>query len=362
MDREQLKAAVKADIITKEQAIQMEKQLHLDGDGQGEGESLRFISNLNDIFLTLGIGLLFLGIVAASGILAAGLVGWKNYVPFVGTISAVSAWFMAEYFCTRRKMLLPSILLALIFSISIALIATSVAGWMRIGDVSASSVTGSIFQNEGTGLIKGALGETKETFLIGCLAAGLAAFAFYVRFRLPFTMAIMAGAVTAALTVVFFGQQILLFSGLICLVAAIVFDARDPQRLTRQSDNGFWLHVAAAPQIVYGLKATLGLDQGTEGSLTMVVLMAGLTFLSLLLNRRALILSGLMSFGFAVWSLFQIFGDGFLMKVAGPLLFLGGFIVLLGGGWRTARRSVLAFIPATGLLGRIIPPESSVND
>ena len=29
------------------------------------------------------------------------------------------------------------------------------------------------------------------------------------------------------------------------------------------------------------------------------------------------------------------------MKIAGPLLFLGGLIVLLGGGWRTARRILL---------------------
>ena len=38
-------------------------------------------------------------------------------------------------------------------------------------------------------------------------------------------------------------------------------------------------------------------------------------------------------------------------------LLVGGSIVLLGGGWRTARRALLKLVPHEGFAGRIFPPE-----
>jgi hypothetical protein len=38
-------------------------------------------------------------------------------------------------------------------------------------------------------------------------------------------------------------------------------------------------------------------------------------------------------------------------------LLVGGAVVLLGGGWRTARRGLLKVLPTQGIAGRIFPPE-----
>jgi hypothetical protein len=38
---------------------------------------------------------------------------------------------------------------------------------------------------------------------------------------------------------------------------------------------------------------------------------------------------------------------------------LGTGIILLGGGWHTARRRVLGFVPKTGIASRIFPPEAA---
>ncbi|MAP95146.1 MAG: hypothetical protein CMK07_09365 [Ponticaulis sp.] len=153
----------------------------------------------------------------------------------------------------------------------------------------------------------------------------------------------------------------LLATGIATLLVAIWFDARDPDRATRMSDNGFWLHVTAAPQIVYGLRGVLG--EGSElGSvsihLVLVGVLIGFTLLSLALNRRALIISGLITFGVSIWNLFQAFGDSFFLRFAGPLLLVGGLVVLLGAGWKTSRKLLLAGFPKQGVMARIFPPEA----
>ncbi|HEY7798414.1 MAG TPA: hypothetical protein VIA80_06600, partial [Hyphomonadaceae bacterium] len=79
--------------------------------------------------------------------------------------------------------------------------------------------------------------------------------------------------------------------------------------------------------------------------------------ISLALNRRALIVSGLVSFATALFVLVNQVGGGGLNTLMLTALIVGGAIVLLGGGWRTARRFVLKLVPPTGITGRIFPPE-----
>lgn len=361
MDRDKLRAAVEANIITADQAKRMEESFRSPGDGEGENESLRFLSNLNDIFLSVGMVLLFLGLIAAASILSFGAVTYKHLTATICIPLAVIAWALSEYFCARRRMLLPSIVLASLFTLFVGVAAFALSAWIQIEGTTTNALNG-FSQGQGTieDTARALSSDTRSSLLITCGASFLAAFLFYLRFRLPFTMMLMAINVTSAAFLIAFGYETLLLCGVLCLLAAIAFDARDPRRTTRISDNGFWLHVAAAPQLVYGLRGLLDL-QGTSGSMAMVSLLAGLAVLSILLNRRALILSGLISFGFAVWSLFQVFGDSALMKIAGPLLFLGGLIVLLGGGWRTARRILLLPFPSTGIWSRIFPPEPRLN-
>ncbi|MGB1069647.1 MAG: hypothetical protein ACPG07_06905, partial [Henriciella sp.] len=66
-----LKDAVSAGIIGAEDAVKLEaflssRQSRQDDDGSGpggdEGESLKFLTNFNDIFITIGIAILFTGL------------------------------------------------------------------------------------------------------------------------------------------------------------------------------------------------------------------------------------------------------------------------------------------------------------
>ncbi|RYG35760.1 MAG: hypothetical protein EON93_06115 [Burkholderiales bacterium] len=89
----------------------------------------------------------------------------------------------------------------------------------------------------------------------------------------------------------------------------------------------------------------------------MLIVLLAFALLSLALNRRALIVSGLVTFATSLWFLVNEFGGGGVNTLMLTALIIGGAIVLLGGGWRTARRAILKVFPQQGTLGRIFPPE-----
>ena len=99
---------------------------------------------------------------------------------------------------------------------------------------------------------------------------------------------------------------------------------------------------------------------GAADASVMLVVLIIFALISLMLNRRALIVSGLLSFATALWVLVDKVGGGGLNTLMLTALIVGGAIVLLGGGWRTARRFVLQLVPSTGMSGRIFPPEPAL--
>jgi hypothetical protein len=204
-----------------------------------------------------------------------------------------------------------------------------------------------------------------------CGAAALAAGAIFWRFRLPFSLFLLALSIagvfyTAVARIggetMLIGGAATLIVGLATLACAIWFDMRDPMRASRTSDHAFWLHMAAAPQIIFGIRGLiLGygfVPASTVDATVMLIVLIAFGIISLALNRRALIVSGLLTFGGTLWVLVDRLGGGnglnTIMLVA---LIVGGSIVLLGGGWKTARRFVLKVFPAQGTFGRIFPPE-----
>jgi hypothetical protein len=210
--------------------------------------------------------------------------------------------------------------------------------------------------------------------------------AFYARFRLPFSLG-LAGAGAAAFVMVAFlvtdaegTMQIMpalqLVLGLLLFVAGVTFDARDPARATRMSDNGFWLHFAAAPLILNGafglisrafgepiLLARLGgsIDNETaaaQAAVTLLVVIA-LGLLSLLINRRVLIVSALLTTGVAIGVLLNAVGLGAGSLAAATLITLGAFVLILGAGWHAVRRALLGWVKPDGFWARVFPPESA---
>jgi hypothetical protein len=366
-DRDDLQAALAARIFEQKQVEAFERlitQRQADSSTPTRAvadEELRFLRNFNDLFLSIGLSILLAGISAG---LTMSLGGWlgegEGLALSVAALSAAITWALAEYFTGRRRLLLPGITLAVAFVIFVT-IAAGVALMQVLPDDDAS----------GPAAI--------------AVAATLAALAYYARFRLPFSLGLTAVtiAVGVFVSLASVGAQgavyniALLLMGLATLAAAIWFDQKDPARVTRYSDTGFWLHMAAAPQVVGGALGLAGantyslfassLERSITGSAsgpnpqvlaaTVVVIILVLALTALALNRRALMVSGLISFGTALGVLFSGFGlDGGTVVVV-TLLALGLFATLLGGGWSTARRALLALLPRAGVWGRIFPPE-----
>ncbi|MCI4645064.1 MAG: hypothetical protein MRY64_09795 [Hyphomonadaceae bacterium] len=356
-DRNDLRAAVEAGVLSESAARDLERFLtrRSGADASGDPESLRFLANLNDIFLSIGILLLLAGTVAFS----ANLILPEEPTPLRAALALVPAmalsWGLAEYFCLRRRLLLPSIVLCAAFCLLTGLAASLIVGNAAAEDIRNSS---DIFYAAGN------LG------MLGGLTTGAGALAFFLRFRLPFGLFVLALAlaVTAYSGVAFFGNTGLviggtlsLIIGLITLTVAVFLDAGDPQRLTRRSDHAFWLHLAAAPQIILGLRGmTLGFFGGSAQTMPaslLLVSLLGFALLSLALNRRALIVSSLLTYAIALTALIGNMGLGVVNTTIFTLLVLGSAVVLIGGGWSTARRMVLTILPRGGIFSRIFPDE-----
>ncbi len=369
-DRSDLRDAIEAGIITRDQGTRLEAFLTHRATPPEQAvanadEKLRFLNNFNDIFITIGIVILAMGMTGITGLFFgpkfwsmvtggnAGAFGVVILMPVAGVM-----WLLAEYFGRRRRMLLPTMAAVAVFTLysglSFGMISSGLTG------ANAETVS-SLTQAWDT------LGQTGMGTFIGC---GIAAFIAWLRFRLPFCMFLIAvSAAAAAYTFAgFFGDAGLVFGGFLSIViglatlaAAIYFDQKDPGRITRLSDNAFWLHVAAAPQIILGLRGMImGSPAATPSTLEAMILLAclaGLGLLSLALNRRALVVSSLLSFWLALGQVVDAVGGGGSTTFIATTLLLGTGIIVLGGGWHSARRWVLGRLPKTGLAGRIFPPE-----
>lgn len=372
-DKTDLRAAIEAGAISDESGKRLEAFLKArnDPDRMLDPENLRFLSNFNDVFLTIGIVILMVGLGFLSGISVFNIFGpgllnpaslgdttaMANNAKLVVILTPipvlVGAWLLAEYFCGKRRLLLPSMALSGIIVWAAAAIALGIFAPIDRAE-SYSTPWSMLFGMSYAGFI----------------GAAIAAVAIFLRFRLPFSLFLLAGAIAGLLYTAIaqlggIGQLAsglaMLLIGVGTLIAAIGFDMKDPTRSTRNSDHAFWLHMAAAPQIILGMRGLL-LGSGfapasTADATVMLLVLIAFAILSLALNRRALIVSGLLTFATSLWFLVNEFGGGGVNTLMLTALIIGGAIVLLGGGWRTARRALLAVFPKQGLFGRIFPPE-----
>lgn len=346
-------------------------------------EELRFIRNFHDVFLSIGIGIFAVGMVLGGfAVMGEGLFGSDdnpNLFPLalIFAASAAAQWGLAEVFAKRRRLFLPSIVLCLAFVGFVTAAATLVLGQMVVAPMADR-------WNEPDSL-DGVPRNVALTMAIAFASASLAAAAFIARFRLPFAMGVL-GASLALLALALVGLAApaaflpaLPWWSLLCGLALFGFglwyDARDPERKTLLSDNGFWLHFAAAPLILNGaltLAAGTGFwapmvqmeaqsfdaEPSVSAAAVTLLVVIGLGLVSLLINRRALIVSALLTAGTAIAILVDALGLDFSAFAAVTLLLLGGSVLLLGAGWHTARRALLGWVRPDGFWARIFPPEA----
>jgi hypothetical protein len=312
-------------------------------------EALRFVSGFGDIFVTLGIGL-FLTPAGYFANLYGGALARSATI-------AVLAWLLAELFTRRLRMALPSIVLLIVFVVS---------GFFAALSVFAAGATTTAFAASWLFAPLASLANfDRVPVLEAALVSAVLACLHYLRFRVPITIAAGAAALCVAIVTaaallapglpVIGLRGVLLACGVLVFLIAMRFDLSDPERATRRTDIAFWLHLLAAPLIVHSLiKGFLNglgpLDAPHAVGVLSVFL--GLGVVAVVIDRRALLVSGLVYAGFAFSELVKAtaFGDA-LVPVT--VMTLGAFVLALSAGWRPLRRAFLLCLPAS--LSRRLP-------
>ena len=310
-----------------------------------ESEAPRFIRGFHDILITIGI--------------IVGLLGLGGLATVYAVIPA--AIILGEVLVRRQRLALPAVALTIAIGIAVAI---------------------------GTAPIWDGLSPEQQWWIPPGVTATISAVMFltYWRYRIP--LALAAGLVSLFAAVIysgalatrylsgdtaFFDQHpllLVLFLGLFALVVfgtALKFDFADRNRLTRRSDVAFWMHLAAAPAILYTIMAHvyLGDKQGwfsAETSAGQAAMIVGavllLMLIGIVLDRRAFVTSGLLSFGYAFKVLLTEGGFTKIFAATDTLAFLtlltiGVVVLALGIGWQPLRRVIVGNLPDG--LQRLLP-------
>ena len=333
-----------------------------------EDERFRFMRGFNDFFFAIGIVLFGAALIyyLASAVTQYGA-GHPALPSLIWGSGAAICWGLSELLVERMRLVLPGILLAGLFLLFV-FIATPVVDILRYFQIPPYVAEHSMFAHFGMPL---------GAFPLKALIATISLSLFYWRFRLPFTLLLIAsslvvGVVTTAALFLperFNGRMsdalVLLACGLATFAEAMRFDLSDRLRVTRRSDCAFWLHLLAAPMIVHSLITIVffsvvpvarpqGFDRLTPGLVgssitTILIIILVLTLVAIIIDRRALLVSALTYLG-------AIIGLGITHAMGGQtnvfyatLLVLGILVLTLGVAWRPLRGLVMRLLPSAAV-------------
>lgn len=337
IETDDLRAAVAAGVLTEAQAARL-IALGQSRAGQrtqmsADDEPFELFRGFAEIFVSVGIVLLFSGVMVFAGILETAI---------LPAVAAGLAWIFALYFIRIRRMALPSIVLTVAYALG-----TGAMLWLLLGP-----------QPE-------RLPEGRGVLLLYC-GLGLAGMALWYRaFKVPFTL-LIAGTIGAVLVYLLVdivqpyndlrgldhlfdlrsgsGLAIAtLIFGLLALAAGLWFDMRDPHRLGRWSASGFWLHILAAPALVNTVALTAYNTGGIAGYLWLAIALAGVSALALVIDRRSFMTAGIGYLGVLIAWAIQA-GDS-PMSFALLLLILGAFLTFMGTFWTQMRARLMRALP-----------------
>ncbi|RYI32760.1 MAG: hypothetical protein EON48_04425 [Acetobacteraceae bacterium] len=338
MTPEDLRAAVAAGVLTEAQAASLQA---LANDRAGkraalpqEDEPFEFFRGFSEIFISIGLIILLTG---ATALLA--VFGGFALLTLVPLATAAIAWWWAGYFTLKRRMTLPSMVLATAFGTGIAIFVFTI-------------------------LAQGGI-DQRMIAVAGFALSALAMVAWYRRFRLPFAAFLTGGyvlgavyAITASATNLAglftgfqgyrslfdlnenpaFATATLLF-GIGAFLTGMWFDTRDPYRLGRHAATAFWCHLLAAPALVNTVAVTL-LNGG--GMIFLAIALALITLLALVIDRRSFLTAAIAYIAIVIaW----VTGEGGGTSWIFVLLILGGFITAIGTWWVQLRARVMAVLP-----------------
>lgn len=338
MTPEDIRAAVAAGILTEAQAASLTAL----ADGRAgrrkalpaEDEPFEFFRGFSEIFISIGLVILLSGV---SALLAA--FGGFALLTLVPLATAGIAWWWAGYFTLKRRMTLPSMVLATAFGIGIVIFVFTV-------------------------LARGGL-EERMVAILGFALSALGMVAWYRRFRLPFAAFLTGGfalgaiyAVTASATSVAgmltrsagyeslfdlgrspaFAGATLIF-GIGAFLVGMWFDTRDPHRLGRHSATAFWCHLLAAPALVNTVAVTLLNGSGLGLLAVALVLIA---VLALVIDRRSFLTAAIAYIALVIgWVMGGQDGTQWIFI----LIVLGALITAIGTWWVQLRAWIMGILP-----------------
>jgi hypothetical protein len=345
VSQDDLRAAVGAGTITEAQAASIlslsQQRANMRAGRAPQDEPFELFRGFNEIFIVVGLTILFAGYTAlGEGFTQYGTGGGATGILYslIGLVLTVA---LTGYFTLKRRMVAPSILL----SLGIGFFA------MRAGLVFDGA-----FDSE---------------FLIAPAAVVLALSVFWFWARIPFTLLLIVMSTLALCYSAASGlsqnrmsfEDLFLLSnggilpfitlalGLISLSIALRFDLKDRYRVTRNTANAFWLHVAAAPMIMNPIAATLFSQDAVLGNLLLLGFVLVMAVLAIVIDRRSFLLSGI---GYLIALIATVLDGGWAVAV----LLLGLLLVTLGAQWERIRCAILNALP--GFPGKAnLPPWSS---
>ncbi|WP_108818513.1 hypothetical protein [Pseudovibrio sp. Alg231-02] len=349
ISRASLTGAISAGIISADQADKLVSYLSLQAENiqnQQASESLhdpeevRFTRGFHDIFISLGILILFAGYgvgfgdsLTQGGLPRAAIAG----------AAAIITWVLAEWFTKIKKLALPSILLTGLFGGSIALVGFGL-------------FTPDVLNNDSEAI----------QVILSSIFALVGASLFYWRFKVPITLTVIVagimGLIVGALTLVTdtkildYLSWVSLVCGLFAFGCAMYFDTKDTKRETLNTDKAFWLHLLSAPLIVHSILSGMYFEQQTETyALVSIAVVLAFGAVALIIDRRAMLVAALSYLGFALAYLLESADFSASQLTAISLVLLGSFVLLLGSGWNVARRIVMRPLAGTTLT-TYLPP------
>jgi hypothetical protein len=359
-----LEAAVAAGVLPETQADALRAfvaKRHLAPVRSGmEDERFRFMRGFNDFFFAIGIVLL-----------GAATIFFTGTDPLYCLAAAAFMWALSELLVRRMRLVLPGILLSVLF---VFFTYQSIPTNQLIYGGQTPRVTRLDLWPMLLGINATALSVTIKALI----AAGIAGL-YYWRFRLPFTILLIAAslvlsvlAATWYLTNARSGaleSSVFLACGLAVFAAAMAFDGSDRERVTRRADCAFWLHLLAAPLIVHSLVSFVAanitlLTDRTAWVLALIILCVAVV--AILIDRRALLVAALIYAGSLIFYVMTGTNVGQMrndpaqgVMFFSTLFILGASVIVLGIGWHRLRRLLLAHIFTP--FARFLPPAQSLS-
>ena len=287
-------------------------------------ENIRLIGGFNDIFIVIACALL----------LFSSLWAVKSIDPRLGLATfVVLSWALAEFFVLKRKMAFPAIMLLLAF----------------IGGVFKLSMEVFSTLNE-------------QAVIAATGASVIAAYCHWRRFHVPITIATGTAATIGFIVSSFISTfttaetlnvltdwiLVVIFAcGITTFLFAMVWDASDRERVTNRTDTAFWLHLLSAPLIIHPVFLGVGILNGEESISSIAIIITLyllMSLVSIIIDRRAFMVSSLVYVLYALSSLMSMYGDvGTNFAMTGVAI--GAALLLLSALWHPVRGLIVTVLP-----------------